>query len=187
MSFDFQDERIRTISINGDPYFVASDVCRVLGYQNSRKAINDHCKGCNETVLPTAGGPQRVSVIPERDVYRLIMRSRLPAAQRFEDWVVGTVLPAIRKTGSYSVTQVRELESKLRDAQNQLSRLRTGVCPRIRVTNGTRANANLLTQRLQESEPGTTRMEAIDWAIRQALAAIPASRQTTLNLDGALA
>lgn len=91
---------------DGEVWFVAKDVCEVLGYSNSRKAIADHCKGGNESLLPSAGGPQNMTIIPERDVYRLIMRSRLPHAEKFEDWVVGEVLPSIRKTGEYVAPKV---------------------------------------------------------------------------------
>lgn len=95
---------IRTVSINDDPWFVAKDICAVLGYERPNDAISQHCKGAVKHSLPTNGGAQDMSIIPERDVYRLIMRSRLPAAEQFEDWVVGEVLPAIRRTGTYAAT-----------------------------------------------------------------------------------
>ena len=103
--FDFGSATIRTVMKDGEPWFVGRDVALVLGYTNPQKAIRDHCKGVNETFIPSAGGPQSMAVIPERDVYRLIMRSKLPAAERFEEWVVGTVLPSLRKHGGYVVAQ----------------------------------------------------------------------------------
>jgi len=99
--FNFCGSNIRIIDIDGDPWFVAKDVAQVLGYANARDAVYKHCKGGSETRLPSRGGAQYLTIIPERDVYRLIMRSKLPAAEAFEDWVVGTVLPAIRKDGGY--------------------------------------------------------------------------------------
>ncbi len=99
--FDFQGRNVRVVMIDGEPYFVAADVARVLGYSNPQEAVRDHCKGVRETLTPTKGGQQKIKIIPERDVYRLVMRSKLPAAERFEEWVVGEVLPSIRKTGSY--------------------------------------------------------------------------------------
>lgn len=87
---------------DGEPWFVAKDCAEILGYSTARKAVELHCKGGAKHSLPTAGGPQQMTIIPERDVYRLVMRSKLPSAARFEEWVVGEVLPAIRKTGSYS-------------------------------------------------------------------------------------
>jgi len=103
-TFNFQGKApVRTILIEGEPWFVASDVASVLGYVNPQKAIRDHCKGVNETGTPSAGGIQTVKIIRESDVYRLVMRSKLPTAEAFEAWVVEEVLPSIRKTGSYQV------------------------------------------------------------------------------------
>lgn len=86
---------------DGEPWFVARDVATVLGYSDVSQAVRMHCKGVVESTIPTAGGNQKAKIIPERDVYRLIMRSKLPAAERFEEWVVGEVLPTIRKRGVY--------------------------------------------------------------------------------------
>lgn len=100
----FDGQQVRIVIRDGEPWFVASDVCAVLGYANARAALAQHCKGVAKHDIPTAGGNQAVSVIPERDLYRLVMRSRLPSAERFEEWVVGEVIPAIRKTGGYGHT-----------------------------------------------------------------------------------
>ena len=81
---------------------MASDVCNVLGYANSRDAISRHCRGVAKHDTPTTSGIQEVSIIPERDLYRLVMKSKLPSAERFENWVVSEVLPSIRKSGSFS-------------------------------------------------------------------------------------
>lgn len=98
-----QQHDVRVFSDDhGEPWFVASDVARLLGYQRSRDAIKQHCRGAVKHRLPTSSGIQDTQLIPERDVYRLIMRSKLPAAEAFEDWVVSEVLPQIRKTGAYS-------------------------------------------------------------------------------------
>lgn len=93
---------IRSFEENGKTLFVASDVAKALGYTNSRKAIGDHCKGVTKRYIPTNGGKQEVSIIPEGDVYRLITHSKLPSAEKFESWVFDDVLPTIRKTGSYA-------------------------------------------------------------------------------------
>lgn len=98
---DFEGAAVRVVKIDGEPWFVAKDVAELLGYAAPRNAIRAHCKGGTETVLPSPGGQQTMTIIPERDVYRLVMRSKLPAAERFEEWVTGTVLPAIRKDGAY--------------------------------------------------------------------------------------
>lgn len=99
--FDFQGSSVRVVMIDNEPWFVASDVARLLGYANPQEAVRVHCRGVSETLIPSAQGHQNTKIIPERDVYRLITRSKLPAAERFEDWLFGEVLPSIRKTGSY--------------------------------------------------------------------------------------
>lgn len=92
---------IRTAEIDGKPYFVGTDVAKALGYSNPRKAILDHCKGVTKRDTPTSSGIQSMSYINEGDLYRLIMKSKLPSAEIFEAWVMDEVLPTIRKTGSY--------------------------------------------------------------------------------------
>lgn len=99
--FDFDGGAIRVITDElGDPWFVARDVADVLGYAKPENAISRHCKAA--TTTPKQGGGF-MTIIPERDVYRLVMRSKLAGAERFEEWVVGEVLPSIRKTGKFEV------------------------------------------------------------------------------------
>jgi prophage antirepressor-like protein len=108
--FKFENQHeIRALVIDNEPYFVGKDVAEILGYERPTKAIQDHCKGVLKQDILSAGGMQSMSIIPERDVYRLIMRSKLPAAEKFEEWVVGEVLPSIRKHGGY--IPVKEDES----------------------------------------------------------------------------
>src|SRR5690606_22624122 len=93
---------IRTlINDNGEPWFVAKEVATALGYKNPNEAIRDHCKGVSETLTPSKGGNQNTKIIPESDLYRLILRSKLPQAEAFQDWVTSEVLPSIRKYGVY--------------------------------------------------------------------------------------
>lgn len=94
--------QIRTIAVNEEPWFVANDIARALGYTNPSKATNDHCKKSkmiwgNDSL----GRRQQFKVIPEGDIYRLIISSKLPSAEKFESWVFDEVLPQIRKTGGY--------------------------------------------------------------------------------------
>ncbi|AOA04586.1 BRO family protein [Pseudomonas sp. TMW 2.1634] len=97
--FDFDGAAIRVISDKlGNPWFVARDVADALGYSKPENAVARHCKAA--TTTPKQGGGF-MTIIPERDLYRLVMKSKLPAAERFEEWVVGQVLPSIRKTGSF--------------------------------------------------------------------------------------
>lgn len=101
-TFDFQNHAVRTLVIDGAPYWVAKDVAEVLGYTNPSKAIGDHCKGVTKRYpLQTAGGVQEMRVIGESDLYRLIAHSNLPAAEAFESWIYEEVLPTIRRTGGY--------------------------------------------------------------------------------------
>ena len=92
---------IRVIEEDGKYLFCGSDMAKALGYSNSRKALIDHCKGVTKRDTLTAGGTQQLSFIPEGDVYRLIVHSKLPSAERFERWVFEEVLPSIRKHGAY--------------------------------------------------------------------------------------
>lgn len=96
---------VRTIEIDGKPYFVGTDVAKALGYSNPRKAILDHCKGVTKRDTPTSSGVQSMSYINEGDLYRLIMKSKLPSAEKFEAWVFDEVVPSIRINGGYIVGQ----------------------------------------------------------------------------------
>lgn len=97
----FGSEVVRLIVENERPLFVAKDVCETLGYKNPRQALASHCKDVQKLDTPTPGGDQKVTYIPESDVYRLVMGSKLPHAEKFKDWVCEEVLPEIRETGSY--------------------------------------------------------------------------------------
>lgn len=98
--FDFDGAAVRVITdALGEPWFVARDVADALGYSKPENAVARHCKAA--TTTPKQGGGF-LTIIPERDLYRLVMKSKLPAAERFEEWVVGQVLPSIRKTGTYA-------------------------------------------------------------------------------------
>jgi prophage antirepressor-like protein len=119
--FDFKGNQVRVaITEKGVPWFVARDVAEILGYANTSKAIEDHCKKAkslkllnnNETLLLLEIKDLRsdTKFIIESDVYRLVMRSQLDEAEEFQDWVVDDVLPSIRKTGSYSIRPKTALE-----------------------------------------------------------------------------
>ena len=99
---------IRVIEQNGKYLFCGSDVAKALGYAIPTKAVNTHCKGVSKMETPTAGGIQKLLFITEGDVYRLIVHSRLPGAERFEKWVFDEVLPMIRKTGGYMTASLLE-------------------------------------------------------------------------------
>lgn len=117
---------IRTVTKNNKTYFAGSDVASALGYAIPHKAVQTHCKGVLKWNIPTKSGNQDVLFIPEGDVYRLIMRSKLPAAEKFESWVVDEVIPSIRKNGGYianqeNMTQEQIVANALIVAQNIIS------------------------------------------------------------------
>lgn len=119
---------IRTIEIDGKPYFVGTDVAKALGYNNPRDAVSRHCKGVVKRDTPTSSGIQSMSYINEGDLYRLIMKSKLPSAEKFESWVMDEVLPTIRKTGSYqkpltTVEQIQVIATGFLDHEERINRL----------------------------------------------------------------
>lgn len=120
MTFNFSESKseIRNVFVNGEPHFVATDIAKALGYKNNRDAIRQHCRYVVKHDIPHPQSPTKqleVSVIPESDVYRLIMSSTLPSAQKFERWVMEEVLPSIRKKGFYGTAKK---ENDFIDARN---------------------------------------------------------------------
>ncbi|UIN29007.1 BRO-N domain-containing protein [Xylella fastidiosa] len=100
--FHFESQAVRTVvDDHGEVWFVGKDVAAVLGYADHSKALSAHCKGeAKRLPLQTPGGMQEVRIISEPDMLRLIVSSKLPAAERFERWVFEGVLPTMRKTGN---------------------------------------------------------------------------------------
>ena len=125
--------QLRTVTENGTTYFVGKDVATMLGYTNHNKAIADHCRGVTKRYpLDTPGGTQEVRVITEPDFYRLLVNSKLPAAQEYENWVFEEVLPAIHRQGGYMVdiasetpeeTMARALKIAAATIERQQSRI----------------------------------------------------------------
>lgn len=112
--FQFDTHEIRVIVIDGEPWFVGKDVCDVLELANNRMALErlkDYEK--DVTTVYTRGGNQEMAIISESGLYRLVLTSRKPQAEPFQDWVVQDVLTAIRKTGSYSVHSQPKLPADL--------------------------------------------------------------------------
>lgn len=96
---------VRTVVRDDEPWFVAADVCAVLGYgggaRNAVARLPERMKGV--APINTPGGVQQVTVLNEAGAYRLVMRSTLPGAEAFQDWLAEEVVPAIRRTGRYEV------------------------------------------------------------------------------------
>lgn len=96
---------IRTLEINDKPYFCGSDVAKALGYQRPSDALNAHCRYTVKCSTPHPQAPSKtieMLFIPEGDLYRLIVNSKLPSAEKFEQWVFDEVLPSVRKHGLYA-------------------------------------------------------------------------------------
>ena len=101
---------IRTVEVNGEPWFVGKDVATALGYKNPQEAVRNHVddeeKGVSEILTP--GGKQTVPVINESGLYSLVLSSKLPGAKRFKRWITSEVIPSIRKHGAYLTPETLE-------------------------------------------------------------------------------
>ena len=110
VAFKYNEQQVRTIEKNGEPWFVGKDVAAILGYSDTADAVKKHVdpedKGVGE--MPTPGGKQRIMLINESGLYSLILSSKLPTAKEFKRWVTSEVLPSIRKTGEYKITPAQQ-------------------------------------------------------------------------------
>lgn len=109
---------VRTIAIDGEPWFTGKDVAAALGYRDTKNALKAHVESEDKRgwQITTPSGKQNMTVINESGLYALIFGSRLPSARKFKRWVTSEVLPAIRKTGSYG-----ERTEKLMEITEQLT------------------------------------------------------------------
>lgn len=117
---------IRTVVIEGEPYFIAKDITDRLGFLNGRKAIADHVDEDDKGVTKcyTHGGIQEMTVINESGLFSLILSSKLPEAKKFRRWVTSEVLPTIRRTGGYHLPQTyQEALRELADKQDEIDKL----------------------------------------------------------------
>lgn len=164
--FDFNGKKVRIVQDeHGEPWFVAKDVAEVFGYARPNDAVAAHCKAYQMVKISTVNrrGNPNVTIIPERDVYWLVMRSPLPEAEAFEEWVVGEVLPSIRKHGGYIQGQeeltddelmARALlmaQSKIEDEQGESWFVGKDVCDVLGIKN-IRQNTDVL----DEDEKGVS-------------------------------
>lgn len=99
---------VRTVVRDGEPWFFASDVAQVLGYADPSEAVNQHCKKALKTAFianpaDDSTPPVEINIIPESDLYRLVLRSNVPNVEEFQTWVCEEVLPSFRKTGFPSI------------------------------------------------------------------------------------
>ena len=107
--FTYQNNQIRTIEKDGEPWFVLKDVCEVLSMSNSRMVadrLDPDEKGVSQ--IDTPGGKQETTIINESGLYNVILRSDKPEAKPFRKWVTSEVLPSIRKHGAYMIPETLE-------------------------------------------------------------------------------
>lgn len=136
ISFNYQDKQVRTILKDGEPWFVATDVCDILELSNPSDAISrlsDLMKGVAST--DTLGGNQNCRIISEAGVYKLVFTSRKPEAEKFTDWVASDVLPSIRKTGGYVGNDEMFLNTYLPFADDTTRMLFKGTLETVRQQN----------------------------------------------------
>lgn len=153
---------VRFIQVDGKPYAVGSDVAKALGYARPTKAIQDHCKGVLKWDMGVVTGEKstgedaiqnvKMSVIPEGDIYRLIIRSKLPSAEKFESWVFDEVLPQIRMTGGYIPVKEEDSEQEI-------------LAKALQIMNKTLEKKDLIIQQqqatLQEQQPKVEYHDAV--------------------------
>jgi anti-repressor protein len=106
-TFQYQLQDVRVVEQDGEPWFVEADVRRALGIPSNRSTVRllDREKGRHR--IKTPGGPQQMNIVSESGLYKLIMRSDKEEAEPFQEWVTGTVLPEIRRTGHFAGTPVQ--------------------------------------------------------------------------------
>ena len=119
---------IRTVTIDGEPWFVGKDVAVALGYENPQKAIKDHVffedkkmgeRNVTPSIIDSVGRLQYPTFINESGIYALVFGSKLDSAKRFKHWVTSEVLPAIRKTGAYETDIAKKI--RLTEKANEIA------------------------------------------------------------------
>ena len=110
VAFKYEEQQVRTIEKNGEPWFVGKDVADILGYSDTAQAVRKHIDNEDKGVveMTTPGGKQPVTIINESGLYSLILSSKLPTAKKFKHWVTSEVLPSIRKNGEYKITPAQQ-------------------------------------------------------------------------------
>ena len=131
--------KIRTVVLDGEPWFVGKDVAAALGYTNSRKALADHVDEEDKNTVTIRDGIQgnpNMTVINESGVYSLVFGSKLPTAKAFKRWVTSEVLPSIRKTGSYhkpDAAQAKRIDAMDRNSRTRAAKLLLKIAERVEI------------------------------------------------------
>jgi len=103
--FNYQEKQVRTVLKDGEPWFVAVDVCNILGLVNPSESLRSLDDDERSTLRISEGGPE-ANIISEAGLYSLILRSNKPEAKTFKRWITHEVIPQIRRTGSYLPAQI---------------------------------------------------------------------------------
>lgn len=126
--FNFEQNEVRTVLVNDEPYFVGKDVAEVLGYSNTKDALSRHVDSEDKTGsrITTSGQSREMTIINESGLYSLILKSKLPNARKFKRWVTSEVLPQIRKHGMYATQELLDnpdllikVATQLKDERNR--------------------------------------------------------------------
>lgn len=121
--FSYDDQPVRVVTIDGEPWFVLADLCRVLDVANPRNVatrLADDMKGVRR--VDTPGGAQEMTIVSEAGMYEVVIRSDKPEAATFRRWITAEVLPQIRKTGSYAPAPMFQLPQTYSEALRALAR-----------------------------------------------------------------
>jgi prophage antirepressor-like protein len=150
LTLDFETQAVRIVKVRGEPWWVLSDVARVLGYKDATHAsrsLRDRHKGPH--LVETLGGRQQMAIVSEAGLYRLMMRSERPEAERFQDWVTDEVLPSIRRTGTYNLHSLSRVakEAKRLRADRETAKIRCDQIDINKASNARLAARALLARR----------------------------------------
>ncbi|HBL3540304.1 TPA: phage antirepressor [Enterococcus faecium] len=125
--FNFEQNKVRTILVNDEPYFVGKDVAEILGYERADNAIRNHVDDEDKLThqISASGQNRNMTIINESGLYSLILKSKLPSAKKFKRWVTSEVLPQIRKHGMYATDELLNNPDLLIEVATKLKEERT--------------------------------------------------------------
>lgn len=168
----FQNEQFGKVRIamneNEEPLFCLADVAKALGYNRPADAVSQHCKGVVILPTPTNGGIQEMKYGKESEVYRLTMKSKLPDAGKFQDWVCDEVLPSIRKHGAYMTQETLE---KALTSPDFLIQLATNLKEEKQKRIEAEQKAELAEQTIKSNAPKVLFADAVSTSQRSCLVA----------------
>jgi len=163
---------VRVVQKDGKPYFVGKDVAKALGYADTDQAIRTHCKyptnqrvGVNTGCMRNDGTfiyqNKDMKIIPDSDLYRLIMRSQLESAEKFQDWVMEDILPTIARTGGYVSNEDMFINIYLHDAPEDIKNKFKAVTAVVKDLNN---EVKQLNGKITEDKPKVIFAESIEKA-----------------------